>query len=152
MARKAVHDLKFRGVRGHAELLGDLLADAIEGRPLTIELLVPIPLGVARRRRRGFNQSDLIARQVGGRIGVPVLDSCLERARETSPQVHQTRDERRENVLGAFRCREPTLIAGRRVALVDDVMTTGATLEAGAEALKTCGAVRVYGLVVAREI
>ena len=152
MARTAIHDLKFRGVRGRAEILGDLVADALERRPLALDLLVPIPLGAARRRERGFNQAELIAFQVGRRIGVPVLGSCLERVRETGPQVRLSRDERRENVAGVFRCREPLSVTGLRVGLLDDVMTTGATLDAGAQALKAGGAARVYGLVVAREV
>jgi predicted amidophosphoribosyltransferase len=145
-----VHDLKFRGLRDRAPLLGDWLADAVERRPLTVDLLVPIPLAPGRRRERGFNQATLIAMRTGERIGVSIVESGLERARETPPQVRRTRPERQENLLGAFRCPEPALIAGRRVGLVDDVMTTGATLRIAAETLKLHGASRVYGLVVTR--
>jgi ComF family protein len=152
IARKAIHDLKFRRVRGRAQLLAGLLEQALEQRPLAFDVLVPIPLGVARRRERGFNQSELIARQIGARFGVQVETSCLARTRDTRPQVGQSRDERRSNLVGVFECREPAVVAGRRVALVDDVMTTGATLAAGAEALKVSGASRVFGLVVAREV
>ena len=152
LVRKAIHDLKYRGIRARAELLGELAAEAVARRPLAIDLLVPVPLSGGRRRTRGFNQAELIAEEIGGRIGVPAAASCLERVRETPPQVGRSQDERRENVRGAFRCREPDLIAGRRIALVDDVMTTGSTLSAAAEALKASGATRVYGLVVAHEV
>lgn len=151
IARTAIHDLKYRGVRGRAALLGRLAAEAVEQRPVAVDLLVPVPLSAARRRRRGFNQSALIADEIGRRIGVTVVEGCLERIRDTPPQVGRSAAERRENVVGAFRCREPATVSGRRVALVDDVMTTGSTLSAGAEALKSSGAVRVYALVVARE-
>ena len=150
--RTAIHDLKFRGVRRRALLLGQLAAEALEQRPLAIDVLVPVPLSPSRQRQRGFNQSALIAAEIGRRIGVPVEEWCLERTRETAPQVGRTEVERRENVVGAFACREPGIVVGRRIALVDDVMTTGSTLSAGAEALKAAGAARVYAVVVAREI
>jgi competence protein ComFC len=150
VARKAIHDLKFRRVRGRAELLGDWLAEAVERRHLAIDLLVPIPLAPGRLRTRGFNQSELIARRLGDRVDVPVFGTCLERVRETPPQVGRSMEERRANVIGAFACREPSLAEGRRICLVDDVMTTGATMRSCAEALRASGAARVFGLVVAR--
>lgn len=152
VARTAVHDLKFRGVGGRAELLGQLAAEAVERRPLTFDLLVPIPLSAARRRQRGFNQSALIAGEIGKRVGAPVLESCLERTRDTPPQVGRSGDERRENVVGAFGCPDPDPVVGRRIALVDDVMTTGATLSSAAAVLKASGAARVYAVVVARDV
>ena len=152
IARSAVHDLKFRGVRRRAVLLGQLAAEALAQRPLTIDVLVPVPLSPGRRRQRGFNQSALIADEIGRRIGVPVEEECLERTRETSPQVGRSEVDRRENVVGAFACREPGRVVGRRIALVDDVMTTGSTLSAGAEVLRSAGAARVYAVVAAREV
>jgi ComF family protein len=152
LAKSAIHDLKFRGVRRRAPLLGELAAEALERRPLTIDALVPVPLSPGRRRQRGFNQSALIAHEIGRRIGVPVEEAWLERTRETSPQVGRSAAERRENVVGAFGCPVPNAVAGRRIALVDDVMTTGSTLGAGAEVLKAAGAARVYAVVVAREV
>jgi ComF family protein len=144
--------LKYRGIRERATLLGDLVAEAIERRPLEVEALVPVPLSTGRRRRRGFNQSELIASQLAERIERPVLGGGLVRTRETPPQVRRTAAERRENVAGAFACPDPEVVAGRRIGLVDDVMTTGATLDACAEILKMAGASRVYAIVVAREV
>src|SRR5215207_5032414 len=72
---------------------------AVEPRPLTIDFLVPVPLSVGRLRERGFNQSELISIEIGGRIGVPVIPACLERTRETPPQVRRTRAERQDNVV-----------------------------------------------------
>jgi ComF family protein len=150
--RKAVHDLKYRGVRSRAALLAELIAEALDRRPLAIDLLIPVPLAPGRRRERGFNQSELIAHGVARPIGAPVAASSLVRLRETPQQARLSGEERRENVAGAFGCPEPDTVIGRRIALVDDVMTTGATLTACAEALKLAGAARVYGLVVARDV
>lgn len=150
--RQAVHDLKYRGVRGRAALLAELVAEALDRRPIAIDLLIPVPLAAGRRRERGFNQSELIAIGLGAQLGVPVSASTLVRQRETPRQVGRSAEDRHENVEGAFACREPEAVSGRRVALVDDVMTTGATLTACAETLKRAGATRVYGLVVAREV
>lgn len=151
-ARAAILDLKFRGVRRRAEVLGQLVAASLERRPLAIDALVPIPLSTGRRRQRGFNQSELIADEIGRRIGVGVEPRWLTRIKETAPQVRRSREERRLNVAGAFGCGAPELVAGKRIALVDDVMTTGATLSVAAEALKQSGATRVFALVVAREV
>jgi ComF family protein len=150
--RRAVHDLKYRGIKERAALLADVLAQAIERRPLAVDILVPVPLAPARRRQRGFNQAELIAGSLGERLDWPVDPSLLVRVRETPQQIKRSAAERRENVADAFACPSPDAIMGRRVALVDDVMTTGATLGSCAEALKMAGAARVYGLVVAREV
>jgi ComF family protein len=150
VVRQAIHDLKYRGVRGRAALLGDLTADVLSLRPLATDLLVPVPLAPSRRRRRGFNQSELIAGRIGERLGLAIDAACLVRVRETPPQVGLSADERRANVAGAFKCADPDAVIGRRVALVDDVMTTGATLAACADVLRACGASRVFGVVVAR--
>jgi ComF family protein len=150
--RQAVHDLKYRRIQTRAPVLAGLIVEAFEQRPLAIDVLVPVPLAAGRLRQRGFNQSALVARQVGASLDLPVLELALARARETTPQVGRALADRRENVSGAFRCPDPTLVAHGRVGLVDDVMTTGATLSACAETLKAAGASRAYGLVVAHEV
>jgi ComF family protein len=152
IVRKAVHDLKYRGIRERAGLLGDLVAEAIERRPLAIDLIVPVPLAGSRRKQRGFNQAELIARRLGEHTATTMLGDGLARVRETPPQVGRSGPERLVNVAGAFACRDAGPVAGRRVAVVDDVMTTGATLGACAEVLRAAGAARVFGIVVAREI
>ena len=92
------------------------------------------------------------AAPVAASLGRPLASDWLVRTRATRPQVKLTARERRANVRGAFACLDPAAVAGRRLLLVDDVMTTGATLEAGAEALVAAGAASVWGLVVARDL
>lgn len=152
VAREAIHDLKYRRIRSRANMLAELMLEALAKRPLAIDVLVPVPLAPGRLRQRGFNQAELVARLVGERLGAEVAPDALVRTRETSQQVGRTAEQRRANISSAFGCRLPEAVNGRRVAVVDDVMTTGATLSACAEPLRAAGAARVYGLVVAREV
>lgn len=116
-----------------------------EPRP---ELLVAPPLTAARLRERGFNQAIEIARTVGGHLGIRCAIAALEKVRDTAPQPGLTRRERRRNLRHAFRCR--VRLSGEHVAIVDDVMTTGATADAVATILKAAGAGRVSVWAVAR--
>jgi len=116
------------------------------------EVLVPVPLHNRRLRERGYNQSALLAEELSRLIHLSVVDDCLIRERHTLPQVRTPNvEERRSNVIGVFACRDDRL-HGKQVVLVDDVSTSGATLDACAMALKAAGAATVWGLVLAREI
>jgi ComF family protein len=138
-----VHSLKFRGELALAPYLAGMLALVVSRHE--IDCVVPVPLSAARLRERGYNQAVEIARQVAGR---PVeLDLCV-RERDTPAQMDLPYAERRRNVRGAFRCTRALL--GTSVAVVDDVMTTGATLDEIAHVLKKAGAARVVNWVVAR--
>jgi ComF family protein len=137
-----VHALKFRGELALADLLGERLREKIAGE---VDRVIPVPLSAARLRSRGFNHAAEIARRV--RPAQLDLASC-ERVRDTPAQMELPYDERRRNVRGAFRCTRA--LAGQRVAVVDDVMTTGATLDEIAGVLKAAGAARVENWVVAR--
>ena len=148
--REAVHRLKYRGWRVAATELGGLMANYLEQQRLTGELLVPVPLHSKRLRSRGYNQSNLLAKEIGKRVGLPVHEDLLIRSNDSSPQVEtRSREDRRSNVLDSFRA--PLSVAGRSVILVDDVTTTGSTLFACAAALKEADASSIWGLVLARE-
>ena len=144
-ARTLVHQLKYEGMRALAEPMGELLVISLLENPMTIDLVVPVPLHGLRRRRRGFNQSELLARTVAYRTGLQLETSALRRRRGTPPQVQESERPRREsNVQGAFRCSDA--VAGRRILLIDDVLTTGATARECARTLKAAGAASVWAL------
>jgi len=132
--------------------LAELLQDYFATNPVPAEVLIPVPLHPKRLRERGYNQSYLLARELGKLINLPIVDDCLIRQRHAPPQARTTTvEERRNNIAGAFACRDQRL-RDKPVLLVDDVSTSGATLDACAAALKAAGAALVWGLVMAREI
>jgi competence protein ComFC len=115
------------------------------------DFVVPIPLHPKRKRERGYNQSELLARSLAARIAIPFADALL-RVRSTAPQVGLTDSQRLENVHNAFRCDTLAQVSKQRVLLIDDVMTTGATAASAAKALLEGGAWRVSVLTLARAI
>ena len=148
-ARDLIHALKYSGVSAVAPLMGEQMAGLLQHWAPGVSAIVPVPMGGSRERRRGYNQSMLLAREMGRFTDIPVAGRAL--VRRAGPSQVEQPDEaaRRANVKGAF-------AAGRvavsdSVLLVDDAMTTGATLDACARVLKSAGAARVYGLTFARE-
>lgn len=149
--RKAIHELKYHNLRALADPLAELLYAYLQMNDIDGDIIIPVPLHQGRLRRRGYNQSGLIATRLGKLAGLPVIEDCIVRTKDSKPQARtKTGEERRENVAEAFICRDGNL-QGRRVLLIDDVCTTGATLESCAETLKTTGVISVWGLTVARE-
>jgi ComF family protein len=144
-------DLKYEAALANARVLGTLLGDAIARQLLhaSVDVIVPMPLHVDRLVARGFNQSHEIARVVSRQLGLACEPGLLCRPRPTRPQVGLAREERIGNVRGAFCARTPGL-AGRRVALVDDVVTTGSTVAEAARVLRDAGAAAVDVWAVAR--
>jgi len=140
-----VQALKFRAELALAPLLGRLLADRVAGRK--VDCIVPVPLSPQRLRGRGYNQALEVARHVAKATGTRLAPELCERTRDTSAQMDLPTAERGRNVRGAFDC--PRLVEGT-IAVLDDVMTTGATLHEVAAALKRAGAARVENWVVAR--
>jgi ComF family protein len=133
-----------------ARPLGALLA---ERAPLPIgdyDVLMPVPLHIDRLRWRGFNQALLLAHRLAGGVAVDAMS--LQRVRPTVPQVELTETERRRNVAGAFRVARPDRVRGRRILLVDDVYTTGATVDECSRALLRAAARAVDVLVLARAV
>ena len=145
--REAVHQLKYRRVRRVARPLGALMRT--RGEPLLIDadLAVPVPLHPFRRRERGFNQAEDLAQHVG----LPMV-VALRRVRRTAAQADLPAARRHGNVKGAFAARHGRSISGKIVVLIDDVSTTGATLDACAIALKEAGAREVRALTAARVV
>ncbi|MGH7367215.1 MAG: ComF family protein [Candidatus Rokuibacteriota bacterium] len=152
--REALHAFKFRGRRALAAPLGDLLVEALEGRLPAgrPELLLPVPLHPRREHERGFNQASLVARRIGRAWDRPVRGDVLVRTLATRSQTELDAPARRANVRNAFRLRRPELIAGRHVVLVDDILTTGATLSECARCLRGAGASTIGVLTVARVV
>jgi len=150
--RQAVHELKYRNLKAISGCLAILMANYLQDKPVYGEVLVPVPLHPRRLRERGYNQSSLLAGKLGKFIALPMIDDSLYRLKDNLPQARTaTIEERRNNVKRAFACRNEGL-NGKSVILIDDVCTSGATLEACATALKAVGAVSVWGLTLAREI
>ncbi len=149
-----VQGLKFHGRRNLVHLCAPLLAAAFNESwdRSEFDCIVPVPLHSRRKRERGFNQAALLAHSLAGLIGVPCREPALSRTRRTQPQVGLSDPERFRNLKNAFRCNLPGLVDRKRVLLVDDVMTTGATVTNAGEALLAAGALRVSILTLARTV
>jgi ComF family protein len=141
-----VQALKFRGELALAPFLGDLLSKCISGK--NVDCIIPVPLSSERLRERGYNQALEIAREIAAATGARLAPELCERARDTPAQMELPLAERAKNMRGAFHC--PRLVAGAKVAVLDDVMTTGATLDEIAATLKRAGAAHVENWVIAR--
>ncbi len=120
-------------------------------KPLENSLFLPIPLSFYKKRWRGFNQTEEIGKYLSEFFKVPLLSNNLIKIKKTQPQVELKKEERIKNIQGAFKVKEPAKIRGKRIFLVDDVFTTGSTMEEAARVLKIAGAREVWGVVVARE-
>src|SRR5215831_12028331 len=154
VVREAIHAFKFAGRRSLADPLGDLLADlglsALPGpRP---DVLIPVPLHRRRQRDRGCNQALLLARRLEQHWQIPVAPGALARRTATAPQADLDASARRRNVRGAFVVIDPAAVVGRHVILVDDVLTTGATVGECARCLTRAGASVVGVVTVARTV
>ena len=150
--RNAVISLKYRNLRAMAPVLAGLLAGFVESQSIEADLLVPAPLHPRRERGRGYNQSLLLARETGALLNMETSSDALRRVRNNPSQASVSSEEERwANVTKAFQA-SPDLVSGKRVIVLDDVCTTGATLEACSLALKAAGALSVQGLTVAREV
>jgi ComF family protein len=152
-ARDAVKALKFHGRMEMGALMArrmTLALDEEQERLGPTAALIPVPLHFFRRVHRGFNQSEVLARGVGGMAGLTVLDRALVRAKFTRQQTLLDYDARRRNVAGAFRVADPGAVRGRAVLLIDDVLTSGATVNECARVLRDAGAAAIHVFTFAR--
>jgi len=149
-ARQAVHRLKYRRDLALADVLAAQLLALVQSLGWPVETVVAVPLGKQRQKARGYNQAALLAFPLALGLGVPWARHALARVRETRSQVGLDIAARRRNVARAFQAMDAAAVRGKTVLLVDDVMTTGATLDASARALLHGGAAQVYAVTVAR--
>jgi ComF family protein len=149
---QALQAFKYRAALGLTGFLGGSLAAAVDAHPGAgkIDLIVPMPLARVRLAGRGFNQALELARPLAKRLNIRLDARAVLRVRDTPPQAALPWNERVRNIRGAFGCPDPVVLSGKRVAVVDDVMTTGATLGELAKTLKAAGATHVSNWVVAR--
>lgn len=152
VSRRLVHQLKYHDVPGIAPLMARLMVPAVRDVMRDADCLVPVPLHPRRLAARRFNQAVLLADHLGQATGVPVVRYAVQRTRHTPHQVGLGRTARANNLHHAFTVRDREQIAGRRIVVVDDVLTTGATADAMATALRVAGARSVSVAVFARAI
>ena len=152
--RHAIHQFKYRDRPQLAGPLGHLLADyarvqASDLNHLRFDTLLPVPMHPVRQRIRGYNQSERLARILGAELSLPLLPNVLVRVRPTRPQVGLSGEARRTNLRGAFNVKQPDLVCGKTLLLIDDVVTSGSSLHECAVVLDAAGAQAVYALPLA---
>jgi ComF family protein len=152
--RGCIHQLKYDGNVRLAVPLGLMLAQAFRYYGMQADMLIPVPLHKDRHQQRGYNHASLLAEVCSAHIRIPMNENILVRHRATVAQVDLHPRERYQNVAGAFACSSSAnnMLNGRRILIIDDVSTTGATLEACATPLFMAGAKEVWGLVLARPL
>lgn len=147
--RRAVHALKYSADRTLATFLVDIAFPHFAPLSLDFDRILPVPLGPLREKKRGYNQSVLVAEALSLKTQIPIDTKCLIRSRETKSQVGLSQDERKQNVERAF---SASSVTAQKILLVDDVCTTGATLQSCAKSLLTAGAELVAGITLARAL
>jgi len=149
--RNALHRLKYKSDIGLGEALSKHLIELYNRERWIVDFIMPVPLGQRRLKQRGFNQAGLLARPMAYATNIPYRADLLIKRRETPSQVGLSASERAQNVTGAFFCKSP-IVSGKSILIIDDVTTTGSTINACAQALCEAGAAAVYGLTLARAL
>jgi ComF family protein len=146
-----IHALKYQGKKSLAEIFGRGLTGLLNSDPILKQAdgIIPIPLHPSRQRERGYNQTELLAKEISSQIGIPIM-SALKRKKNTKSQTTLDGVKRQKNMLDAFAVKDNSTILNKKVILIDDVITSGATINSAAQALLNGGAKEVYGLVIAR--
>lgn len=149
--QNALHTLKYRRNMGIGDALARQMVDFVRSLQWDVDMLIPIPLGKKRLKERGYNQVALVARPLAHELGLPYAPHGLWKSRETRSQVGLNVSQRRENVSKAYQA-EVKVVNGKSVLLMDDVATTGSTVQSSAEALLSAGARKVYAVTIARAL
>jgi len=147
--KKAIHNLKYQRNIGLGEVLSVPLAKFLIGTDWNIDLITAVPLDRDRKQERGYNQSVFLARPLSWLTKIPFNEKTIVRVRKTRPQVGLSREQRKQNMDGAFCC-QSDIAYGKSILIIDDVITTGSTLNACSKALIESGAEHVFGLTLAR--
>jgi ComF family protein len=146
-----IHALKYQGKKSLAEIFGRGLTGLLNSDPILkqADAIIPIPLHPARQRERGYNQTELLGLELSRQTGIPIINA-LKRKKNTKSQTTLDPAKRRENMRGAFAVKDNSTIQNKKVILIDDVITSGATINSATQTLLNGGAKEVYGLVIAR--
>lgn len=152
--RKTIHLFKYGQKKSLHRVLAALLVEHLRqhGSDLKVDFIIPVPLHWKRLRSRGFNQAELLARIISLNLNLPLLTGNLRRTRFTTPQIELPKEQRLTNLKGAFKVRQREEIEGRSLLLIDDVFTTGATMNECSRTLVEAGAAKVYCLALARPV
>ena len=151
MIRKGIHQLKYKRNVALGNTFSQFLIQVLQTTNWEIDMITPVPLGVVRIKERGYNQSSLLARPIAQRLHITYKPNIIWRNRETKSQTKLNYQDRKANVAGAFLSRSE-LVLGKNILVVDDVATSGSTLEACADSLFKAGADKVYGITLGRAI
>ena len=154
ISKDLIHSFKYRGKQYLGKTLGMMLASYMqtEDELRSADIITPVPLHWYKKFRRGYNQSELLAKEVSSFYLKPLVTDGIYRKKHTRPQVALKRPERIRNLSGAFALKKPEQFSGKKILLIDDVSTTGETINQCAKLLKEAGALRVYGLAFARDV
>ena len=144
-----IEDFKYRGIKRTSDFMAEKMANLIEKEFPQIDFLVPIPIHPTRRRERGFSQTEIIVEKLSQITGIPCDCSSLIRVKHTRVQANLSKDERKENLKGAFKLKNAEKFKGRSILLVDDVMTTGTTVNEAAKVFRRFRSIRVYSVTFA---
>jgi ComF family protein len=147
----ALHTLKYRRNIGIGEALASQMAEFVRSLGWNVDMLVPVPLGKKRLKERGYNQVGLVAQPLAYEIGWIYAPNVLWKSRETRSQVGLSISQRKENVLGAYQA-DLEMVRRKSILLMDDVATTGSTVQSCAQTLQSAGALDVYAITIARAL
>ena len=155
IVKEAIHKFKYGYIKEMARPLAFLVLTHLHLINVEIDknfAIVPAPLSHKKKRKRGFNQSEEIGKVIGAATGIPLFSDVLVKTKETKPQMELKRDERIKNIKDCFEIKNKEKIKGKTILLLDDVYTTGSTMEECAGVLKQSGAKEIWGITVAREV